>query len=431
MIETQNPNRSALGFEVNPIDDPELFQPRPVHEWDIEDINAFALAESEKPKRNPIYGIVHGARFPYIPILPSKANNDTSRKSTPLDWALPSHGKRTNASCGSLFRAEINDHYIHGVVVRCGRLSCPTCYPSVVERMAENCRKNVIKYLTMFDDMENPELYHIVVSPPSDWSVSLMGTAEGYDKIRAKVRNVVTKFFDGGLSICHPWRQNKASREDDERSEISDSNTWRLGPHFHVLAYGKPPRAIDFAQFYEKTGWVIKVVGVDDPRMISDARVPVERLFPLLSYLISHTGVAYRPSGRSVYSVSYIGSWSKRAVNRVIHRVASDKTEKLAECGCSDVSCTVPLFDARDLKFWTRGYAPAIKRAVNVEVFTLLDPAVVDLMTANMNRDEKWVLFRTDERFRVFENGEPVEDPRPCPCNPIAKAMEISGRFPR
>ena len=185
----------------------------------------------------------------------------------PHDWNLPGHGQPRD-NCGQFMRRKMygcpEGHEIHAVPHSCHRMDCPVCFPDAVARGAQR----VAESLRVVSDLGAglAEFHHVIVSPPPKWAEDNAPDLRGFKEMRGSTWEVLRDC--GALGAClifHPFRQN------------DNEYTWRVGPHFHAIVYGhadssrRPP------------GWIVKDKGP----------VPVERLFPVAYYLLSHAGVSH------------------------------------------------------------------------------------------------------------------------------------------
>lgn len=390
-----------------------LTLPSPFNHENLDDLRAIAWANATKPLDNPIFGIVQRSVFPSISHPANEPNN--SSDDFPLCWSLPAHGQRKR-NCGSLFRAEVctEGHYAMGVICRCHSPSCPVCYPWAVKRASDRARDYLLGCLDLRDNegKESP-LYHVEVSlPPEIASYSARNIKE-FVKYRRLVQKHLLEFFEGGILAFHPFRQNK--KGSDETLDLGGSVKWREGFHFHALVIGKP----DFTRvkaFHERTGFVLKVIGG------LDGGVPRERVGAVLTYVLSHAGVAFRPSGRMVKQLSYFGDISTRAV----HKVDSDAVKVLSECPV----CKDPLFDLSDLAWFLRGGAKSIERTDHLAVLSRDDRETVRFITEGMGKDERFAFYRGHpERFAIVSD-HPVPPPRgPAPVSVPSPVRSGALRF--
>ena len=390
-----------------------LTLPSPFNPENLDDLRAIAWANATKPLDNPIFGIVQRSVFPSISHPANEPNN--SSDDFPLCWSLPAHGQRKR-NCGSLFRAEVctEGHYAMGVICRCHSPSCPVCYPRAVQRASDRARDYLLGCLDLRDNegKESP-LYHVEVSlPPEIASYSARNIKE-FVKYRRLVQKHLLEFFEGGILAFHPFRQNK--KGSDETLDLGGSVKWREGFHFHALVIGKPDLTRVKA-FHERTGFVLKVIGG------LDGEVPRERIGAVLTYVLSHAGVAFRPSGRMVKQLSYFGDISTRAV----HKVDSDAVKVLSECPV----CKDPLFDLSDLAWFLRGGAKSIERTDHLAVLSRDDRETVRFITEGMGKDERFAFYRGHpERFAIVSD-HPAPPPRgPAPVSVPSPVRSGALRF--
>lgn len=363
--------------------------PSPFNHEHLDDLRAIAWANATKPLDNPIFGIVQRSVFPYVSHPASEPNN-SSGENSPLYWSLPAHGQRKR-NCGSLLRAEVctEGHFVNGVICRCHSPSCPVCYPWAVKRASDRARNYMLGCLDLRDNegKESP-LYHVEVSLPPEIASFNARNVKEFEKYRRSVQKHLLEFFEGGILAFHPFRQNK--KGSDETLSLDGCTVWRDGFHFHALVIGKPDLT-RVKEFHERTGFVLKVIGG------LDGEVPRERIGAVLTYVLSHAGVAFRPSGRMVKQISYFGDISTRAV----HKVDSDVVKVLSECPV----CKDPLFDLSDLAWFLRGYAKPIERMDHLTVLSRETRESVGFVVFGMDPDDRFAFYRTHpERFAIVSD---------------------------
>ena len=381
--------------------------PSPFNHENLDDLRAIAWANATKPLDNPIYDIVRRSVFPSIS-HPATDPNNSSNENFPLNWSLPAHGQ-SKSNCGSLYRGEVcgnrgkaKTHYINGAIVRCHSPSCPVCYPWAVKRASNRARNYMLGCLDLRDNegKESP-LYHVEVSlPPEIASYSARNIKE-FVKYRRSVQKHLLEFFEGGILAFHPFRQNK--KGSDETLSLGGRTVWREGFHFHALVIGKPDLT-RVKEFHERTGFVLKVIGG------LDGEVPRDKIGAVLTYILSHAGVAFRPSGRMVKQLSYFGDISTRAV----HKVDSKKDPVLSECPV----CGDPLYDLSDLAWFLRGHAKPIVRINHLAVLSRDDRETVGFITNGMEEKERFAFYREHPEHFAIVSDHPLPPPRgPAPVS--------------
>lgn len=264
-------------------------------------------------------------------------------------WRLPAHGsERTKYQCGRFLISKTYGcpagHEIYPVRCSCNRLDCPTCYPDKVRRMADHISMRLRVVDQLYD---GPAWYHIVVSPPQDLAVSQCGTVEGFGELRRACLDVVKRAgINGGAWVFHPYRQNDGS------------DTWRAGPHFHMIVNGW----LDSSKV--PSGWVVKNV----------REVPVSGIFPVAYYLCSHAGVGsggVNKNGRlmSIKSVSYFGNCGTNN-NRSPVKLREETDVSTMKCG----TCDYGLYRYREYLAMLRGsvtYVPPLVQKSTVTAWCI------------------------------------------------------------
>lgn len=368
---------------------------------------------------NPIFGLISRSVFPSLSHPAYEPNNHSDEPNNgpvPLSWSLPAHGE-SKGSCGSLLRAEVctEGHYINGVICRCHRPSCPKCYPWAVKRASDRAKDYLLGCLDLRDaeGLDSP-LYHVEISEPPEVASSHVLTDRDAQKNRRTAQRHLLRFFDGGIMAFHPYRQNK--KGSDESLTMDGSVKWREGPHYHALVIGKPDLT-KVKEFHERTGWVLKVIGG------LDGEVPRSRIGAVLTYVLSHAGVAFRPSGRMVKQLSYFGDISTRS----IHKVDEMSVESVSECP----HCGDPLYDVSDTVFFLRGYAKPIRRTDHLFVLSRESRDSVGFVTRGMGSDARWEFYRSHPERFVIVSDHPSSDssgsmPNPCGGSLSALRRDLS-----
>lgn len=380
----------------DPVRLPSIFN----HE-NLEDLQSLAFGIATKPLDNPIFSIVPRSVPRSLSHPAYKPNNCIFEKGKGTDeylsWTLPAHGSRKR-NCNSLLRTEVcaGHDFVNGVIVRCHRPSCPVCYPWAVTRASDRARDYVRGVLELRDSegRESP-LYHVEISEPPDLARSHVLTDKDFSKNRRQAQKHLLKFFEGGVLAFHPFRQNK--KGSDESLSMDGKVQWRDGPHYHALVVGKPDLT-KVAEFHAKTGWVLKVIGG------LDGEVPRDRIGAVLTYVLSHAGVAVRQSGRSIKQLSYFGDLSTRAV----HKVDEIRSEVLSECP----HCSGPLYNLMDTVWFLRGYASPIMRTIHHVVLSREKADAVQWSLQGLDGPARLSWYLTDPRFVVLSDSKVVDIPR-------------------
>lgn len=201
------------------------------------------------------------------------------------DWRMPGNGA-PDRTCGQYHRLKgctDDRHAAKGVPLAaakrvphtCGRLDCPICFESVIDRMAGR----IVERWDGFAALRRSDLYdlaphrrlplHITLSLP----VSLYGQASTAKGMKALNKIVLARLKRLGIEASdvffHPFRFKK-----DKTGQAYYS------PHFHLLAAGWVDPGQVAAAFRED-GWVLKVI-----RVIRT----VEHLRMAAKYILTHVG---------------------------------------------------------------------------------------------------------------------------------------------
>lgn len=214
----------------------------------------------------------------------------------------------------------------------CDRPTCPECMEHWTNTSAaENMRKiKAGRQLFSFYGARY-RLCHVVVSAPPDYA-RFIGVRKGYDLLLEDFYRVFDAFDMHGLMIFHPWRGKK-----DEESDVDlvvhdegmdeDGHFWELGPHAHAVTFCDPVRIRESsAEFYESTGFVIKVIAEDmDERYAEN----------VLSYALSHTGVIKWEGHKDLKTIHPFGmlATSKKCGISKLATIKEDVPLTCSECG--------------------------------------------------------------------------------------------------
>ena len=266
-------------YEITPLNPLTGITLRP---WGAEDpfliqAVAEALANVEEEKQHPIVNIVResslDAVLGFYNRNPANQTNNFSRDENGAEggpnnliWELPAHGI-PKATCGHFMRSKTygcpEGHEIHAKKCKCYQMDCPVCYPEALRRGA----KRIAMHLDVANQLNGGlfKLHHVIASPPQGWAEGMAVTKDGFKALRKAVHGALMDCGAvGGVVLFHPYRKNKGG------------NTWRIGPHFHALVFGRADSS------KRPEGWVIKDKGA----------VPVERAGAVAYYVLSHVGLA-------------------------------------------------------------------------------------------------------------------------------------------
>ena len=268
-------------------------------------------------------------------------------------------GQLKRAGCGYMFKGEglgclnVDKHQGQGVLVKllghkCMRPQCPLCYEFWAAREAYRISEKFRRVPKLSGEMDCAEgktkmgkPIHIVVSVPEaeaylmdlvEMKVKKGSDGQGkfvkvnhYKKLKKKMNKVAKMVgFVGGCAIFHPFANDEQDDKDvidvqiDPHSgkfeykalkayfkrENKKTKLWYIRPHFHLIGYAprdwKNPENDPFtparvAKMFNKTGWVVKNLGVRGSVMNTAL------------YQLSHAG--YR---EGQHTVSWIGVMSNR-----------------------------------------------------------------------------------------------------------------------
>lgn len=208
-------------------------------------------------------------------------------------------GKQGRDSCGRVTWKGVCEHSNaesqgkHDSVLkheRCYRLSCPVCYTQGVARAVSRALPRLRAAKILYKIKHKAR--HVVFSPPDGSFDDLTGG--GWDALWKELYSLLKEHsggITGGCGVLHPYRISAAGKAEYAR-EKRDLSLWRWlqsqgetgyfdkSPHIHTMLYGW---LVPAAEFFEKTGWVYKVIEDDHPGG--------DHMERALSYMISHAGL--------------------------------------------------------------------------------------------------------------------------------------------
>ena len=173
-------------------------------------------------------------------------------------------------------------------------------------------------------------LSHVVISPPPEYA-RFIGIRKGYDLLMEDFYRVADAFDMHGFMILHPWRGKKDDESDVslivQGEDLDASDYWRLGPHAHSVAFCDPQRIVEAAEeFYNATGWVIKVVAEDMDELYAEN---------VLSYALSHCGIGHWDGHKDLKTLHPFGylATSKENGLYMLAEVRDEAKKTCSECG--------------------------------------------------------------------------------------------------
>ncbi|MCG2701584.1 hypothetical protein L6273_00400 [Candidatus Parcubacteria bacterium] len=217
---------------------------------------------------------------------------------------------------------------------RCFRPECPVCYQAWGNREANRVVERLEAGEKLYHS-EGKKLYrvrHIVFSPEQNTALELMGSVDGFKKLRCECNSVIKKAgLLGGCIIFH-----------SHRKDIVDGvAVWFYSPHFHVLGYGY---LINSDKFYVVSGgWIYKNKGVRNT------------VKGTISYLLTHSGLGYVEGIRVFHSVTWFGifGYSRMVIKSVVRKVVYEQCEVCnADLHSYDVSYCNDKKDYSDRDNW-------------------------------------------------------------------------------
>lgn len=272
---------------------------------------------------------------------------DIDRKNT--YWTLPAHDRTNiqNGYCGVKHSQKDHDlplsacstdksHYIKAIGGHCWSLRCWNCMNSTALKMGVEAENKVLAPADIEERVTGNKIKfsHWVLSPPQEWFIDIMQNSRRFARAFDSIIDLVQACgVHGGAIIFHPWRQSNIYDRDgnmdpnlpsfllDDRGDLREEyrelkNYWRLGPHFHIVGYGRFLDTNRFQKFMdtlnaEKHYWpsLNDAVGhsahggnfyLDQDMGISDDEWIIKKIHPkkdiksmrqTIAYLLTHAGL--------------------------------------------------------------------------------------------------------------------------------------------
>lgn len=310
----------------------------------------------------------------YLPINTAKkvlAKNPLADSDlTPLSWTVPFRGDQ-GTYCGYRHVLEGSNQgailheicpecmYIRASKLHCWRPGCPICAWDWCCKKAREVTERLESWESLQDMRIGMGWRHVVVAPPQEDAAGLISTKEGLDYLyKTAFKMVSDAGLKAGFAALHVWRRNGKDIFESSSGEISkeQSFVWRVGPHFHFLAWGRID--INTGDLYRDTGWIMKMIGGSDERV---------SLSGTIAYILSHSGLAYpvRISGlgRQLKAFRLFGD----VANGSFRRVEVIKQDRVKRCpNCKDEVCMCYLTDdAEPVSYIQRTQAFCLKKDYN------------------------------------------------------------------
>jgi len=195
---------------------------------------------------------------------------DPDRKNT--YWTLPAHDTTNiqNGYCGIKRSKDDHDlpvsacsadmrHYIKAIGGHCWSLRCWNCMNSTALKMGVNVENKILAPANIEERITGKAVKfgHWVLSPPQEWFIDIMQNSRRFARAFDSVIDLVSACgIRGGAIVFHPWRQSNIYDRDgkmdpdlpsfllDPNGDLKEEyrnlqNYWRLGPHFHIVGYGR------------------------------------------------------------------------------------------------------------------------------------------------------------------------------------------------
>lgn len=215
-------------------------------------------------------------------------------------WRLPGNGT-SYERCGKFATYGCGSSHHDGYVLsrfshRCGKLSCPVCYP-------ESTTKAALKLTDRVDELlVYEETEHNRTRKPLHLTVSLgnfqrddYNTKDGMKRVYSELYNELKSVgVVGGAVIFHPFRFNKSTGMKESY----------FSPHFHIIGVGYvDTKAV--VENHEKTGSVVKVITNNQTgKQVLDSYNDV---FGVAKYLLTHAGIKEK-----FHAIRYFGHAGNR-----------------------------------------------------------------------------------------------------------------------
>lgn len=251
----------------------------------------------------------------YLAYGPSKTGYTVSQPYGPSEieigqqyLILPGNGT-AKSNCGEVrFAVGCSDHNCrdeHGVKLvkeNCGRLSCPVCKESAVDRAAARAVERIEGLISAYaaEGIKTGPLDHCQLSTRADdplFTREAFSTREGINRAFARARLLLKRHvrYYGGVLVLHPWRQIHPDGSECGRHDCDKPHVWTWSPHFHFIGFGWWTKSDDF---FRLTGWtyskfghgIKKRAGVDESQ---------RSLHNTIRYQLTHCGLLVE--GKHIY----------------------------------------------------------------------------------------------------------------------------------
>jgi len=275
---------------------------------------------------------------PGLPLYPAIDPSKNLKTELPFNL-VPGVGYKSSKTCGEVRSAAAcavePEHFKREYPLKCGKLTCPVCYPLSIAKTAKMAADRVHGFIDavrcspghteLKKDVER--WMHVVISPPPQ----LFDQTDDSAKM-CKIGIGIAKQLGlmGGYLIYHPYRinpqyrdmfidMNQALIENDcstekfwsfIRRDVLNLGHWTkyliFSPHYHIVGFGFLMNVQDFhtTSFYGLPGWVYKNLnpnGIDLDRAYNLKDVGYhDHIVAILSYQLDHA--AYVPGKRSLRS---------------------------------------------------------------------------------------------------------------------------------
>ena len=264
-----------------------------------------------------------------------------------MEWSLPGNGKVGNpGECTTLHGSEACTDAQKGRPIAfapirwyCDKPTCPPCFEHWTQISGKAAKKKIEAARQLFGFYgARYRLCHVVVSPPPEHA-KYLGRRKGYDLLMEDFYRVADAFDMHGYLVFHLWRGKKDDDTDvslDVPDHADDGDYWTLGPHAHLVAFCDPERIVESSEeFYNSTGWVIKVIASD---------LDIQYSENVISYALSHCAIGSSEGHKDTKTLHPFG-YLATSKDGGLYKLAEIKEEALKTCS----ECGGLIYDTKEL----------------------------------------------------------------------------------
>lgn len=167
--------------------------------------------------------------------------------------------------------------------------------------------------------------YHLIVSPPPEYSPSWIQDEAHYSELCKVVSDIARESLGASALtlVTHTHRGRKEHDEDEDREFLGldpvgvpdSAYFWRIGPHFHGVMLCLSPRPFSFykavcREIYNATGFIVRLIPIKDT---------AEDVGNVYAYQLKHAGIPMRDgSSRYMQVAKRYGLFSRRLALRKV-----------------------------------------------------------------------------------------------------------------